>query len=119
MLNSPFHQPREHAASRASGHAGAGADLDRRARESGSASTPASSGRPTILRLLSRMTRPSIVRMLRRARVAGLNCVAWAALVSDQRDLANPHVRVAQGYAPRLGQGTTRSRARCISLASL
>src|SRR4051812_45454333 len=86
MLNSPFHQPREHAASRASGHAGAGADLDRRARESGSASTSASSGRPTILRLMSRMTRPSIVRMLRRARVAGLNCLAWAALVSDQRD---------------------------------
>src|SRR5215204_5477818 len=27
---------------------------------------------------MSRMTRPSIVRMLRRARVARLNCLAWA-----------------------------------------
>src|SRR4051812_47252693 len=52
--------------------------LTRRARESGSANTSASPGRPTILRVMSRMTRPSIVRMLRRARVARLNCLAWA-----------------------------------------
>src|SRR4051812_32325525 len=54
---------------------------------------------------MSRMTRPSIVRMLRRARVAPLELLGVGiALVPDQRDLADPHVRLAQGYAPRLGE---------------
>ena len=43
--------------------------------------------------------------MLRRARVAPLELLGVGiALVPDQRDLADPHVRLAQGYAPRLGE---------------
>src|SRR5215207_7850234 len=41
------------------------------------------------------------------------------ALVPDQRDLADPHVRLAQVTPLAWARRTRRSRARCISLASV
>lgn len=60
---------------------------------------------PRELRVMSRITAPSMVRSRLSCRLARLNCFGMGiALMLDQRYLAHPHLGLAQGNAMPLGQ---------------